>query len=61
MLNNNKTKLRNCLAVTTLEAIFGCRETFQDNFELNPRLVSLYKSSRQRYMENFETAELIDI
>ena len=52
-LNNNKTKLRNSLAVTTLEAIIGCSEAYKENFEPNPRLVTLHGTARQRYMARF--------
>ena len=53
-LNNDKTNLRNSLAVTTLEATIDCSETFKDTSDPNPRLVSLYGSARQRYMSKFE-------
>ena len=40
-INNNKTKLRNGLAITTMEAIVKVNERFKKNFEIDERLASL--------------------
>jgi len=37
-LNQNKNKLRDCLAVRTLEAIIKSSENFPGDFEANQRL-----------------------
>jgi len=37
-VNNDKNKLRDCLAVCALEAIIKSSESFSGNFEVNQRL-----------------------
>ncbi len=37
-VNNNKTKLRNTVAVRTVEGIIKSSEAFTSNFEINARL-----------------------
>ncbi|KAK4319067.1 hypothetical protein Pmani_009961 [Petrolisthes manimaculis] len=47
-LNNNKTKLRNKLSVSTLESIIKTSERFQSSFAMTPSLVKLYSGARTR-------------
>lgn len=59
-VNNNKTKLRNALAVRTLEAIIRTSEEFPDNFDINDRLTSLHSKARSSYMGNYSSEEQDD-
>lgn len=52
-LNANKTKLRSCLAVRTLEAIIKTAETFPLRVDINTRLNHLYTNARNKYMEKY--------
>ena len=52
-VNNNKIKLRNALAVRTLEAIIKSNEAYPTNFEVNERLTNLHSKARKRYMERY--------
>ena len=52
-LNNNTNKLRNRLAVCTLEAIIRSSENFPHDFDFegNKRLMHLYGKARKTYFE----------
>ena len=52
-INNNKTKLRNSLAVRTIEAIVKVSEAFPTNFPVNARLTTLHSKARNTYMERY--------
>ena len=52
-LNANKTKLRNSLAIHTLEAIIKTTETFPSQVDVNPRLAHLYTNARKSYMDKY--------
>ncbi|CAM1331742.1 Uncharacterised protein r2_g4065 [Pycnogonum litorale] len=52
-VNNNKTKLRNALAVRTLEGIIKSSEVFRANFEVQGRLTELHGKARKSYMDRF--------
>ena len=52
-LNNNKTRLRNSLAVRTLETIITSSEAYPTNFEVNEKLTNLHSTARKRYMERY--------
>ena len=52
-VNNNKTRLRNALAVRTLEAILKSSEAYPTNFEVNEKLADLHSKARKNYMERF--------
>ncbi|KAK4320307.1 hypothetical protein Pmani_008813 [Petrolisthes manimaculis] len=56
-LNANKTKLRNSLAVQTLEAIIKTAETFPSQVNVNARLAHLHSNARKRYMEKYTEKE----
>ncbi|KAK4315487.1 hypothetical protein Pmani_013402 [Petrolisthes manimaculis] len=56
-LNANKTKLRNSLAVQTLEAIIKTAETFPSQVDVNARLAHLHSNARKRYMEKYTEQE----
>eukprot|EP00112_Aurelia_sp_Birch-Aquarium-sp1_P014236 Seg306.6 transcript_id=Seg306.6/GoldUCD/mRNA.D3Y31 product="Zinc finger protein 862" protein_id=Seg306.6/GoldUCD/D3Y31 len=60
-INNNKTKLRNGLAVTTIEAIVKVSERFKKNFEVDERLVNLHSKARGAYMQKYADADLVEI
>ena len=52
-VNNNKTKLRNSLAVRTVEAIVKVSEAFPTNFPVSARLTALHSKARSAYMERY--------
>jgi hypothetical protein len=52
-VNNNKTRLRNALAVRTLEAVIKSSEAYPTNFEVNEKLANLHSKARKSYMERF--------
>ena len=56
-INNNKTKLRNGLAITTIEAIVKVSERFKKNFEIDERLASLHSNARGAYMQRYTDAD----
>ena len=49
-INNNKTELRNNLAVSTIESIVKVREKFKKPFEIDEHLVHLHGKARNSYM-----------
>ena len=52
-VNNNKTRLRNALAVRTVEAVIKSSEAYPTNFEVNEKLANLHSKARKSYMERF--------
>eukprot|EP00794_Sanderia_malayensis_P014780 gene14780-16316_t len=56
-INNNKTKLRNRLAVRTIEALIKVDEGFPSSFDISARLSSLYSNARGSYMERYNKSE----
>lgn len=56
-VNANKTKLRSCLSVRTLEAIIKTAETFPSHVDVNARLTHLYTNARKTYMERYTEVE----
>ena len=51
-LNNNKNKLRDCLAVCTLEAIIKSSEKFPGDFEVNQRPRHLHGEEKENILKN---------
>ena len=51
--NLNKTKLRNRLAISTLESIAKVSEKFPHNFKVIHRLTYLYGKARSAYMDKY--------
>jgi len=49
-INNNKTELRNNLAVSTIESIVKVSEKFKEPFEIDEHLVHLHGKARNSYM-----------
>ena len=60
-INCNKTKLRNRLAVRTIEAVIRVGEGFPGCFEVFARLSSLYSSARGSYMERYNNNDREDV
>jgi len=60
-LNNNKNKLKYCLAVCTLETIIKSSENFPGDFEVKTKTYSmhLYGTARKTYFENPEAVGAI--
>eukprot|EP00794_Sanderia_malayensis_P006444 gene6444-7174_t len=56
-VNNNKTKLRNKLAISTTEGIVKVGEHFPTNFKVDNRLASLHKSARSSYERRYSANE----
>ncbi len=56
-INNNKTRLRNGLAVRTVEAMVKTSECFPANFEVTDRLAMLHSKARSSYMERCKSEE----
>ena len=56
-VNNKRTKLRNSLAVHTLEAIIKSCEAFPSNFEVQGRLTDLHGMARRSYMDRFSESD----
>ena len=60
-INDNKTKLGNGLAITTIEAIVKVSERFKKNFEIDERLASLHSNARGAYMQRYTDADAVKI
>jgi len=60
-LNNNKNKLRDCLAVCNWETIIRSSENFLGDFEVKTKTYSmhLYGKARKTYFEKFENSEAV--
>ena len=56
-INNCKTKLRNLLAVRTMEAIVTVSERFPANFSVSARLAQLHSKARATYMQKYLETE----
>jgi len=57
-LDNDKNKLRDCLAVCILEAIKS-GENFPGDFEVNEILMHLHGKARKTYFEKLENFEAV--
>ena len=60
-INSNKTKLRNCLGIKTLEAILKVSDNFPDNFPVTHLLAHLYGKARKSYMEKYSEGDRRDV
>ena len=60
-INCNKTKLRNRLAVHTIEAVIRVGEGLPGCFEVSARLSSLYSSATGSYMERYNNNDREDV
>ena len=60
-ININKTKLRNCLAVNTLESIVKVSEKFTTNFDIDEHHVRLHANARNLYMQRYTQKEIDNI
>ena len=60
-VNNNKTKLRNSLAVNTIEAIVKVSERYTNNFEIDEHLVQLHGKARNAYMQKYAEKDSTNI
>lgn len=60
-LNANKTKLRNSLAVRTLEAIIKTAENYPSEVVVNGRLAHLYSHARKNYMDKHTETEANEV
>ena len=58
-VNKNKTKLRNRLAIVTLEAIIKTSKSRAVNFDINQRLRHLHSKARELYLRKY-SANTID-
>jgi len=56
-INNNKTKLRNNLAVSTIESIVKVSEKFKESFEIDEHLVHLHDKVRNSYMQKYSETD----
>ena len=60
-ININKTKLRNCLAVNTLESIVKVSKKFTTNFDIDEHHVRLHANARNSYMQRYTQKEIDNI
>ena len=56
-INNNKTKLRNKLAISTTEAIVKASEHFPTNFEVGNQLATFHANARSSYERRYTEKE----
>ena len=56
-INLNKTKLRNRLEISTLEAICKVSEWFSENFNVTTRLAHFHGKARNSYMEKYSSVD----
>ena len=56
-INLNKTKLRNGLEISTLEAICKVSEWFSENFNVTTKLAHLHGKARNSYMEKYSSVD----
>jgi len=58
-LNNNKNKLRDCLAGCTLEAVIQFNENFPGDFAVNQRDIHLHGKPRKTSSNNWKILKLL--
>ena len=60
-INNNKTKLRNSFAISTIKSIVKASEKFKEPFEIDERLFHLHSKARNSYMQKYTETDRINV